>query len=244
MAFSSQRFAALWRKAWREARAAFWGCFVLTCLNAWLAVDRMRDAVATGRVTNPSTFDLYDGTIRVWAIAFAVLGAGSLLWERRLGGQAFTRVLPVRELHVNLMRALVGTCIVATLSSVPSQLVNLIHRAIFPEFPVPESLPFLMLGVALGIAGYGSAMFAGSFVSNFWTGIAVGWMLPTVLSGLLSLTPATRPVSPIRLLRAYGSNPPSDVQWPVLATYAGTGILAMIAASYVAERRLARRFRP
>lgn len=244
MTFFSPRFAALWRKAWREARAAFWGCFFLICLNAWLAVDRMRDAVANGRIVNPSTFELYDGTIRVWAIAFAILGAGSLLWERRLGGQAFTRVLPVRELHVNLMRALVGIFIVLTLSSVPSQLMNALHAAIFPEFPIPKSMAFLVLGLALGIAGYGSAMFAGSFVSNFWTGIAVGWMLPTVLSGLLSLIPATKPVSPIRLLRTYGGNPPAPIDWLILSAYAGTGILAMVAASYVADWRLGRRFRP
>ncbi|BDC47710.1 hypothetical protein F183_A00260 [Bryobacterales bacterium F-183] len=244
MRFPSIRFWALALKVWREARAAFLGCFFLVSLNSWLAVDRMRDAVERGRAVNPSTFDLYDGSIRVWAIAYAVLGAGSLLWERRLGGQAFTRVLPVRELHVNMMRALMGTVLAVVLASAPSMLMNAIHEFFFPEFVIPKSVSFLTISIALGIAGYGCSMLGGSLVSNFWAGIAVGWMLPTLLSGLFSIMPSTRPFAPIQVLRSYGANPPASADWAVVGGYLGAGIAAMLAASYLAEWRLARRFRP
>ncbi|MBS1835122.1 MAG: hypothetical protein JST65_20550 [Acidobacteria bacterium] len=243
MVFLPARFAALWTKSWREARAAFWGCFILTCLNSWLALDRLHDAVANGTVTHPSTFDLYDGTIRVWAIAYAILGAGSLLWERRLGGQDFTRILPVREFHVNLMRALVGVFIVVILSTVPGECMNALHRFIFPDFVVPQAFSFVMLSLGLGIATYGMAMFAGSLMSNVWAGIAAGWILPTAISGLLSPIPATQPLAPMRLLRRYGANPPAPVEWPLLLTYAGAGILAMVLASYQAERSILKKFR-
>ncbi len=244
MIASWNRFVSIWLKAWREARAAFWGCFFLIGLNSWLALDRMRDAVASGHAVNPTTFDVYDGSIRVWAIAYAILGAGSFLWERRLGGQAFTRILPVRELHVNLMRALCGIAFVVVLTVVPGTIANGVHKMLFPGFPIPAAPEFSIMGIALGVAGYGTAMFAGAIVSNFWAGIAFGWIFPSILAGLLSLAPWTRAASPMRILRATGGEPPAPVNWGVFAGYLVVGLLTMFLAAHVAEYRLARRFRP
>jgi hypothetical protein len=228
---------ALWRKAWRETRAAFAGCLAVALVNCWLGVNRMYEAVSDGRVPSGSAFDVYDGSYRIWAILFAILGSGSLLWERRQGGAAFTAALPVCPFHLNLIRAAVGIVQIVALSFLAPWLVNEAHQLVFPNFVVPAAPMLTVFGIAAGTIAYGIGMLVALRITNLYIAIGIAWATTSAIAGLIALVPDLRPHTTLAMLRHLGSHEQPPMLWYSLWTHLGIGLTLMILAAWLAHRR-------
>jgi hypothetical protein len=234
----ASQFTVLWRKAWRETRAAFAGCFAVALVNCWLGVNRMYEAVSDGRVaTSGSAFDLYDGSYRIWAILFAILGAGSLLWEKRQGGAAFTATLPVCPFHLNLIRAGVGLVQIAALAFLAPWLVNQVHQYMFPSFIVPSAPMLTVFGIAAGTIAYGIGMLVGLWITNLYIAIGVAWATTSAMAGLIAMIPSVKPHTTLAMLRHLGSHAQPPMIWLSLWTHLGIGLTLMMLAAWLAHRR-------
>ena len=237
MIFDWHRWIAVGGKAWMESRAVFGACLFITFVNSWLALDRAYEGVLARRVLHPSPFEVLDGTYRVWAILFAILGAGCMLWEGRQGGFAFSSSLPVRMAHFNLIRAAVGLAQVAFLASMPNLVAGSIHEFLRPAMPLPFLLSFTTAGIALGAATFGLAFLMSAFVKNLYMAIGLGWISSVVTSYFFAALPFTDSLAGMTLLRSLGTLPAKPMAWYPVSAYATFAIVFIAAGAYIAESR-------
>ncbi len=178
-------------KAWRESRVRFllsaaaliWFCslFVLVRHSVRTAAARPYADFVAGSI--------YGSGIRTLYMVFVlVLGLGGLVPERAHGSVGFTLALPVRRIHLVLMRAAAGAAQAAALALLPALVVLALSRFVNETYPAADALLRSGQWAAVGVAAFAAAMLA-SIVFEPFTALGVALAATFLYAALMNAPP-------------------------------------------------------
>lgn len=151
--------ALIW-KAWQESRGRFFAALVLLSALVVYAVMTSPDFLTRYNARHPDEPLVYSAYIwsglfhyalqGLWILCAFVLALGGLARERATGVVLFTLGLPVKRLHLFLIRAAMATVESIVLAVVSSLLIPILSLFVSKSY---SPLQALMFGVLMGAAG-------------------------------------------------------------------------------------------
>ena len=217
--FRSRVSALLW-KAWLDSRGRFFSALVLLISLVVYAVFTSPSFLArynTRFSEKPLLYSVYvwSGLFHyalqgLWVLAAFILGLGGLAREKSTNVALFTLGLPVKRLHLFMVRTAVAWVEALMLGLIASLLIPALSLFVGESFPFAQALAF---GTLMGVAGFSilalgllaSEIFEGEFtapVVGLCTLTAIflgyrahtlrGWNVFDVMSATASIDPKTQ----------------------------------------------------
>lgn len=152
-------WALMW-KAWQESRGRFFSALILLVALVFYGVFTSRGYLTRYNFRHPEETLSYSVYIwsglfyytlqGLWILSAFVLGFGGLARERATGAALFTLGLPVRRLHLFVVRAVMASTEAILLAVISALLIPALSGIVGESYPLLQAL---MFGLLTGIAG-------------------------------------------------------------------------------------------